>query len=177
MPVPLSTDSLLFAAKVAMFRSSFCWRGSVGGLVLLAAGTVSEAGTVRSPESWGLQFGSRENVLDIPGRMISVLMISALVQAEKICARAEASAALLEAAVLAQGHLRRHGKPPTLADLAAAAGRPPLDPFSGDPLRLTLQPDGMLIYSVGINGQDDGGRLHGEGQDCDDLRVFIPVRE
>ncbi len=34
----------------------------------------------------------------------------------------------------------------------------PLDPFSGKPLIYRLSGDGILIYSVGSNGRDDGGR-------------------
>lgn len=34
-----------------------------------------------------------------------------------------------------------------------------LDPFTGKPLFLKTLPDGLMIYSVGYNGIDDGGRI------------------
>ncbi len=35
----------------------------------------------------------------------------------------------------------------------------PSDPFDGQPLRLRRLPDGLVIYSVGTDGVDDGGNL------------------
>lgn len=34
-----------------------------------------------------------------------------------------------------------------------------LDPFTGKPLFLKALPDGLVIYSVGYNGNDDGGEI------------------
>jgi hypothetical protein len=34
------------------------------------------------------------------------------------------------------------------------------DPYNGKPLIVRREPNGWLIYSVGQNGQDDGGRIH-----------------
>ncbi len=36
----------------------------------------------------------------------------------------------------------------------------PLDPFDGWPLRYKRLPDGVLVYSIGPDGQDDGGALN-----------------
>jgi hypothetical protein len=33
----------------------------------------------------------------------------------------------------------------------------PLDPFTGDPLKLKAKGDSLCVYSVGLNGKDDGG--------------------
>jgi hypothetical protein len=35
----------------------------------------------------------------------------------------------------------------------------PVDPFDGKPLRLAHKKDGIAIYSVGKDGQDDGGEI------------------
>ena len=35
----------------------------------------------------------------------------------------------------------------------------PIDPFSGKPLRFVAEPPGYVVYSVGLNRRDDGGRL------------------
>ncbi len=37
-----------------------------------------------------------------------------------------------------------------------------VDPFSGQPLKLKITPAGWLVYSVGKDGQDDGGDLHSQ---------------
>lgn len=34
----------------------------------------------------------------------------------------------------------------------------PVDPFDGQPLRYSLTPDGPLLYSIGVDRNDDGGR-------------------
>jgi hypothetical protein len=34
-----------------------------------------------------------------------------------------------------------------------------MDPFDGQPLRFKKQNEGAVIYSVGADGQDDGGRF------------------
>jgi hypothetical protein len=38
---------------------------------------------------------------------------------------------------------------------------PPRDPFDRELLRYRRRPDGFIVYGVGMNGVDDGGRLHG----------------
>jgi hypothetical protein len=35
----------------------------------------------------------------------------------------------------------------------------PLDPFDGRPVKFVHRPDGVTIYSVGLDGQDDGGAI------------------
>ncbi len=51
----------------------------------------------------------------------------------------------------------------------------PLDSFSGEPL--IYQPDatGYLLYSVGINGEDEGGRSYSDLPRGDDLVVRMPL--
>jgi len=34
----------------------------------------------------------------------------------------------------------------------------PVDPFDGKPLRMSPEGDGLILYSVGMNGKDEGGR-------------------
>jgi hypothetical protein len=36
---------------------------------------------------------------------------------------------------------------------------PPIDPFSGKPLRWTETPEGLVVYSVGFDRKDDGGNI------------------
>jgi hypothetical protein len=56
----------------------------------------------------------------------------------------------------------KHGRwPETLAELPAdlLPGGVPLDPFDGKPLRYRKLEDGVVLYSVGPDGKDDGGDL------------------
>jgi hypothetical protein len=44
----------------------------------------------------------------------------------------------------------------------------PLDPVDGEPLRFTAKADGIVVYSVGRNGKDDGGAISRHGGVGDD---------
>ncbi|MFO0810823.1 MAG: hypothetical protein U0746_19510 [Gemmataceae bacterium] len=68
-------------------------------------------------------------------------------------------------AVAAEQFRRERGHWPAALDelvpryLAAV----PADPFDLAPLRLVRRPDGIVIYSIGPNGKDDGGAVAGDG--------------
>ena len=51
-------------------------------------------------------------------------------------------------------------RPPRLDDLGLPA-EATTDPFNGEPLRVKRTPQGWMVYSVGGNGVDDGGKLDG----------------
>jgi hypothetical protein len=68
----------------------------------------------------------------------------------------EARARCALAAVAAERHrLARGDWPASLAVL----GPLPDDPFTGQPLLLKRLADGLVVYSVGFDGADDGGAL------------------
>ena len=54
----------------------------------------------------------------------------------------------------------------------------PADIFANDgPLHYQRRDKGYLLYSVGVNGRDDGGRGYDDrkdGEDCDDIAVRVP---
>jgi hypothetical protein len=50
---------------------------------------------------------------------------------------------------------------PDLAGLGLPAGAT-IDPFNGKPLNVKKRPEGWMVYSVGANGVDDGGKLDGK---------------
>ncbi|NLF32887.1 MAG: hypothetical protein GX591_18620 [Planctomycetes bacterium] len=54
----------------------------------------------------------------------------------------------------------------------------PLDPFSGKGLVYRREGEGYVVYSIGPNLRDDGGRRRDEGEDCDDVvvRAVVPTR-
>jgi hypothetical protein len=65
------------------------------------------------------------------------------------------------AAVAAERYRQEHGAWPESLDRLAPAQLTavPLDPFDGRPLRYRRTEDGVMVYSVGEDGKDDGGKL------------------
>lgn len=64
-----------------------------------------------------------------------------------------------------------------MADLAGVALPSELnDPFTDSPLRVRHSIDGMLIYSIGPNRKDDGGRMQG-ADGTDDIVTRLPRTE
>jgi hypothetical protein len=64
-----------------------------------------------------------------------------------------------------QNYAEKNGRDPSgLADLRLPA-KATIDPFSGKPLILKHTDDGWIVYSVGRDGQDDGGVLK-DLKDC-----------
>jgi hypothetical protein len=79
---------------------------------------------------------------------------------ERFCAH-QARLRCLIAALAAERYRRAHGRwPEDLERLTPEwLEALPRDPFDGGPLRLARLDDGLVIYSVGYDGKDDGGRL------------------
>jgi hypothetical protein len=54
----------------------------------------------------------------------------------------------------------------------------PGDLFAADaPLHYKRQGAGYLLYSVGMNGEDEGGRGYNQrkrGEICDDISIHVP---
>jgi type II secretory pathway pseudopilin PulG len=70
-----------------------------------------------------------------------------------------------------------HGKfPETLEALGPKfLERIPLDPMWGEPFVYKKTDAGCLLYGVGQNGQDDGGRTMNEFDDADDLAIGLTI--
>ncbi len=65
------------------------------------------------------------------------------------------------ALALERRRIDRGGWPEGLEELTPAHLKTvPLDPFDGRPLRYKRLPDGVLVYSIGPDEQDDGGTLN-----------------
>ncbi len=124
-------------------------------------------------------FASRQEVQSIPGRVLTGLLMPAISSVERAHTRAQTCAVLLQGAMQAVLYREQQGRLPLTSSELAEAGLAGelIDPFSGEWLRITWDEAGWMLYSVGGNGQDDGGRANGEGLNCDDLRVLLPVRE
>jgi hypothetical protein len=74
---------------------------------------------------------------------------------------AQAGARCALTATAAERHRLAHGAWPRSLDALVPGLLPavPADPFDGRPLRFRRLPDGVVIYAVGPDGQDDGGAL------------------
>jgi hypothetical protein len=76
---------------------------------------------------------------------------------------------------LAAYHADHKKYPAALADLAPKyIEQVPTDLFSVKPLVYKPSDTGYLLYSVGVNGTDDGGKTFGDDPPGDDLRVRMP---
>jgi hypothetical protein len=64
-------------------------------------------------------------------------------------------------AIAAERYRLAHGTWPTSLDALVPSSLPalPKDPYDGKPLRWRRLADGVVIYAVGPDGQDDGGKL------------------
>lgn len=123
-------------------------------------------------------FGSQDELRRMPARTLTGLLLPAVTQVERAHTRAQTYAPLLQAAFLTQAYLLQAGAPPaSLTELSGTGTNPLVDPFTGEPLRMRIDDRGLAIYSVGVNGTDDGGRTFGEGEGVDDLRVIVPLPE
>lgn len=69
-----------------------------------------------------------------------------------------------------------HGEyPATLAALhPACLAKIPRDPFAGAPYHYRQASGGYVLYSIGLNGKDDGGPR--DSEDCDDLGLTVSQR-
>ena len=63
--------------------------------------------------------------------------------------------------IAAERYRMKHGKwPATLAEVVPEFLKAaPTDPFDGTPLKVVRVADGIIVYSVGADGVDDGGKL------------------
>jgi hypothetical protein len=88
--------------------------------------------------------------------VFSRMLLPALQRATEKSAENEARLRCAEAALaLERDRIRNAGRiPDRLANLAEPI---PVDPIDGAPLRLRKLPTGYVIYSVGVDGIDDGG--------------------
>jgi hypothetical protein len=84
-----------------------------------------------------------------------------MLTAAKVFHRRQAELRCAVAVLAAERYRWAHGRwPETLSDLVPEyIAAVPLDPFDGKPLRMGVLSDGLVIYSVGPDEQDNGGDL------------------
>ncbi len=94
--------------------------------------------------------------------------------------RGEVLRDLTDAALAARRYHLKHDKlPQTLADLTPDfLPRVPIDPYDGQPLRLLVQHDQLVIYSIGRDRRDDGGTFDPVQQEPDiGVEIKLPAAQ
>ena len=123
------------------------------------------------------------------GRHWGTMLLAMFLPASSSCLKVEDRVAVLQdlvPVVFALAAYRAdHGEYPK--DLAALAPKylpaVPQDLFSGGPIRYKREDGGYVVYSVGQNGKDDGGRASWEESDSeqnpdhDDIAIRVPVKK
>ena len=90
------------------------------------------------------------------------LLAPAVEKVTQTCRRSRAETRCAIAALAAERYRRAQGHWPDRLEALVAAGyldRVPDDLYAGGPLRWRRLDDGAVVYSVGPDGQDNGGRL------------------
>ena len=82
---------------------------------------------------------------------------------------------VMRAALAVEGCRLKHGRlPASLKDLVPEYIKAvPVDPFDGKPLRYRKLKKGFVVYSVGRNGRDDGGRNVNDKPPADDITFRV----
>jgi hypothetical protein len=113
------------------------------------------------------------------GDILIALLLPSLEKLQDSTDRAEQIQLNLQVALALAAYRADHGRyPVTLAELAPKyLPSVPNDIFSGKPLIYRPDKDGYLLYSVGGNGKDDGGRWTDDDPPGDDPRIRMPVPE
>ena len=92
-------------------------------------------------------------------RVLAVLLFPALKSGYLAVTRVRAEIRSLRVLNALQAHVRAGSdETPKLAELGLPA-ETTTDPFTGEPLHVKRTPQGWLVYSVGPNFRDDGGKL------------------
>ncbi|HEY2785407.1 MAG TPA: hypothetical protein VGJ05_10565 [Fimbriiglobus sp.] len=119
----------------------------------------------------------------VVGKAIGEVMISLMMPAagkvSEAADRTEQAQRNRHLAFALQAFKKDTGKFPAKLDELAPKYLPsvPDDLFSGKPLIYKPDEKGYLLYSVGTNGKDDGGRWYDDDPPGDDPRVRMPLPE
>ena len=107
----------------------------------------------------------KEIDLEIKGTKTSnpmvAMMIPATSKVSEACRRKSAYVATMRGLMAVERYRMKHKKwPAKLADAVPEfLNAVPTDPFDGKPIRMVRVAGGVIVYSVGYDGVDDGGKL------------------
>jgi hypothetical protein len=116
-------------------------------------------------------------VVDWVGNVMISLLMPATRKVMSAADRFEQVQRNLEVAFALAAYRREHGRYPEKLDALAPKhlATIPGDLFSGKALIYRSAANAYLLYSVGINGKDDGGRSYDDDPPGDDLSVRMPL--
>ena len=111
------------------------------------------------------------------GGVLSALLLPALSAVDKAHNRSVQNREnLLLAYALADWKALHDSYPEKLGELVPdLVSKPPTDAFTGKPLTYHREGDGFVLYSVGLNDEDDNGRSYDDDPKGDDLVVRLPL--
>jgi hypothetical protein len=139
------------------------------------------AAATKDWKSLGLSIlgGPRNAISERVGQVFVCLLMPAMFAAAQAEDRGSMQFALIRLAfALAAYHADHDAYPAKLADLAPKyVAEVPKDIFNASELHYRQESGGYLLYSVGVNGKDDGGKSYDDrkgGEDWDDLAVRVP---
>jgi hypothetical protein len=89
------------------------------------------------------------------------MLLPATSKVAEACRRKTAYVVAMRGLIAVERYRMKHKKwPAKLADVVPEFLKAvPLDPFDGKPIRMVRVADGVIVYSVGYDGVDDGGKL------------------
>ncbi len=122
--------------------------------------------------------GEREAFQKERHGIMTSAVLPALASVASKAAEAQAGHDLARTALAAAKYRAKTSQwPAHLADLVPDyLPEVPVDPFDGKPLRMTTADGGTVLYSVGRNGRDDGGRTGGKDDTDDDIVFRLPAK-
>ncbi|OAI48670.1 hypothetical protein AYO44_06820 [Planctomycetaceae bacterium SCGC AG-212-F19] len=93
------------------------------------------------------------------GGFLTAALTANLLRLGETAPRADAYRRLTQLAVAVAEYRAREGKYPTQLDELVPSCLPfvPIDPYTGQPLKLVIREGGLVLYSVGPDLKDDGG--------------------
>lgn len=115
-------------------------------------------------------FASDEDYETLPARALLGALSPAISAVNEASTRSIARRATLLAAFDVAVEIKRTGEIP-----ASLSSETQLDPYIDLPLRYKVQGGEVVIYSVGQNLTDNGGRTFGEGDGMDDVRATLLI--
>ncbi len=117
--------------------------------------------------------GPRTYYGETMGDLLIVMLLPAMEIIEHTAERVGQGQTNVRLAFALAAYRADHGWfPGTLQELSPTyLAEVPLDPFNGQPLVYRPSTDAYLLYSVGLNGQDEGGRGYEDHPPGDDLSV------
>jgi hypothetical protein len=115
------------------------------------------------PEQWQNRLaGQRAKIQQLP--MLAQLLVAAVDKMSEACQRNHALLRCAIVAIAAERYRRANGQWPETPDELVKAGllkAVPTDPYAaGQRIKFTRAADGLIVYTTGTDGKDDGGKLN-----------------